>query len=170
MAAIEGLGNPLTSSKHFDQPSGVVSVQIVYGGGDSNITTLLGRNGSLNKTYIEFTPAQHTERNVINQASAPTTLDPRFSRVFQNHREAVMNKKIPQRVLTFAEEAVQEACRKAQQANDLTANAQMSAIAGQSKNIPKALWEVERIIQRDLLEVNRTILLLLPRRHMRLPR
>ena len=138
MAAIEGLGNPLTSSKHFDQPSGVVWVQIVYGGGDSNIITLLGRNGAPNKTYIEFTPAQHTERNVINQASAPTTLDPHFSRVFQNHRKAVMKKKIPRRVLTAAEEAVQEARRKAQQANDLAANAKMSAIAGKSKNNSKS--------------------------------
>jgi hypothetical protein len=138
MAAIEELGNPLTSSKHFDQPSGVVSVQIVYGGRDSNILTLLGSNGVPNKTYIEFTPAQHTERNVINQASAPTTLDPHFSRVFQNHRKAVMIKKIPKRVLTAAEEAVQEARRKAQQANDLAANAKMSAIAGKSKNNSKS--------------------------------
>ena len=78
MAAIEGLGNPLTSSKHFDQPSGVVSVQIVYGGGDSNTITLLGGNGVPNKTYIELTQAQNTERNVINQASASATLDSFF--------------------------------------------------------------------------------------------
>ena len=69
MAVIEGLGNQLTSSKHFNQLSSVFWVQIVYGGGDSNIITLLGRNGAPNKTYIEFTPAQHTERNFINQAS-----------------------------------------------------------------------------------------------------
>ena len=139
MAAIEGLGNPLTSSKHFDQPAGgVVSVRIVYDGGDSNIITLLGRNGVPNKTYIKFTPAQHTERNVTNQASAPTALDPHFSRVFQNHRKAVMKKKIPQRVLTAAEDAMQEASRKAQQANDLAANAKMSAIVGKSKNNSKS--------------------------------
>jgi hypothetical protein len=62
MAAIEGLGNPLASSKHFDQPSGVVSAEIVYGGEDSNIITFLGRNGAPNKTYIELTQAQNTER------------------------------------------------------------------------------------------------------------
>ena len=49
-----------------------------------------------------------------------------------------MIKKIPKRVLTAAEEAVQEARRKAQQANDLAANAKMSAIAGKSKNNSKS--------------------------------
>ena len=139
MAAIEELGNPLTSSKHFDQPSGVVSVQIVYGGGDSNIITLLGRNGVPNKPYIEFTPAQHTERNVTNQASASATLDSFFLKI-QNFigpsgDNRFSSKKIPPRVLTAEEAIVETARQHAQSANDLAANKQRLALARKSKII-----------------------------------
>jgi len=132
MAAIEELGNPLTSSKHFDQPSGVVSVQIVYGGGDSNIITLLGGNGVPNKTYIELMQAQNTERNVINQASASATLDSFFLKI-QNFigpsgDKLFSPKKITPRVLTAEEAVVETARQNAQSANDLAANKQRLAL------------------------------------------
>jgi hypothetical protein len=145
MAAIEELGNPLTSSKHFDQPSGVVSVQIVYGGGDSNIITLLGGNGVPNKTYIELTQAQNTERNVINQASASATLDSFFLKI-QNFigpsgDKLFSPKKITPRVLTAEEAVVETARQNAQSANDLAANKQRLALGKKSKLILNAIWD-----------------------------
>ena len=116
-----------TKKFDFDPHSGIILAQIVYGGRGSNVITVLGKDGAPNITYIELPE----DRNVNYQASAPATLDPPLSRVFQNYNSRkVVKKKMPQRFLTTAEKAVEEARRKAQQANDLAANAQRSSLAG----------------------------------------
>ena len=74
-------------------------------------------------------------------------------------------------VLTPKEKAVEEDRRKAQQANDLAANAKRSLLAGKkSKSNSRSFTGSPRISQRYLLEVNSTSLLLLARSRMRLPR
>ena len=121
----------MNSAQGLVRNSGIVDAQLVYGGTGSKMITVLRKDGASNKTYIECSE----DRNVVNnQASAPITLDPPSSRVFQiyNHRKAVkrMKKKMPTHVLTPEEKAVEEDLRKAQQANDLAANAKRSSLAG----------------------------------------
>ena len=120
----------MNSAQGLVRNSGIVDAQLVYGDTGSKMITVLGKGGAPNKTYIEYSE----DRNVVNnQASAPITLDP-SSRVFQiyNHRKVVkrMKKKMRKPVLTPEEKAVEEDRRKAQQANDLAANAKRSSLAG----------------------------------------
>ena len=121
----------MNSAKGLVRNSGIVDAQLVYGGTGSKMITVLEKDGAPNKTYIEYSE----DRNVVNnQASAPITLDPLSSRVFQiyNHRKVVkrMKKKMRKPFLTPEEKAVEEDRRKAQQANDLAANAKRSSLAG----------------------------------------
>ena len=90
----------------FDPTSGTVVAEIVHGSRGSKMITVLGKDVAPNKSYIELIELSDKRSNVVNdQASAPITLDPPFSRVFQIHdsRKVVkkkMKKKMPQRVLT----------------------------------------------------------------------